>query len=178
MLNRVLCAATLATVLFCGAQARAQGNAHPFGLGLAVGDPSAITARFWLNNDEALQFNFGWFSNYYRGDYLRREGGIATVDWVHHFGRFGPKNRKVWFRVHVGAGGGLGAYSGGCYRDLFGYYYCPDGDLGLIARVPIGFNVYLAKVRFEFYGEIAPGFRVFPETRPLMFSQAGARYYF
>lgn len=176
MLQRLVIAAYLAAVLLAAPSARAQDSAHPFGLGIAVGDPASLTARFWLNNDEALQFNLGWFSNFYRGDYVG-EGGLATVDWVHHFGRFGPKNRKVWFRVHVGAGGGLGAYSGNCYRDIWGNWRCPDGP-GLFARVPVGFDVYLAKVRFEFYGEVAPAWRVFPDPLPLMFVQVGARYYF
>lgn len=49
-----------------------------FGLGLELGSPAGITAKYFLTESNALQFGLGWYNGYYRdnfgyhiyGDYL------------------------------------------------------------------------------------------------------------
>jgi hypothetical protein len=49
-----------------------------FGLGLELGSPAGLTAKYFLNESNALQFGLGWYNGYYRdyfgyhiyGDYL------------------------------------------------------------------------------------------------------------
>jgi hypothetical protein len=153
--------------------------AHPFGVGLEAGNPFGVTGKYWMDRDEAVQFGVGWRGHGpYFGHYATRSF-VATCDWVHHFPRFGPRNGKVWFRVHAGAGGGLGAVAAGCYRDFLGDLHCESTTTpALFARAPVGFNVYLRKVRFEFFAQLAPALGVLPEPVFLIMSSMGARYYF
>ncbi|MEE8408631.1 MAG: hypothetical protein V3T05_03405, partial [Myxococcota bacterium] len=104
-------------------------------------------------------------------------GPTLSVDWVYQFARFGPKSPKVWFGTHIGAGVSFGFVSDdACYYDAFiNNRYCRNA---LTARMPIAFNVYLAKVRFEFFVEIIPGLRLAPLVQPTLSGSLGARYFF
>ena len=174
--------ALLVAVVMCGSSVSlaAVGPAHPFGLGFQGGDPAGFSAKYWLDNDDALQFALGWRPGVRFGrGYYSSAAPLATIDWTHHFGRFGPRSKKVWFRIHVGAGAGMGYVSGGCYYDSFGPRYCSgDTAVAAIGRVPVGFSAYLAKVRFEFFAQIVPSWRLAPEPYPILMGSAGVRYYF
>src|SRR5687768_17262139 len=96
----------------------APGNDHSLGAGVELGDPAGFTIKYFRNNDEALQFGFGLRARYndhywrYQDDY----SPMFTGDWVYHFNSFGPRNRRIWFRIGVGMGAGVG-YVSSCVRD-------------------------------------------------------------
>jgi hypothetical protein len=172
----------LSVVLLGAAAAEAQSNAHPFALGIELGDPAGLTAKYWRNNDEAVQLGFGLRSYYRYRRYYEYYGNeyapLFTIDYAYHFGAFGPRNRRWYFRMGLGVGGGLGWYDG-CYREWWGTAYCSaDPVPTALGRVPISFNAYLARARLELYAQIAPGLRLFPEFRPIMMGGLGARFYF
>ncbi len=171
LLTAALVAAAIVTA---PSAARAQWNGHDFGMGLRFGDPTGITGKVWLDGHSAVQFDVGWVARYNRFGYYSSAPALS-FDWVYQFARFGPKSHKVWFGTHIGAGGSFGFVSDNCFWDSFGNKICKNA---LTARMPIAFNVYLAKPRFEFFVEIVPGLRLTPFLRPTLSGSLGARYYF
>jgi hypothetical protein len=163
-----------------GAPASADYKGHPFALGLELGDPTGFTGKYWLDGESALQFGVGGHPGY-RGGYYARTSFAGTFDWLYHFGRFGPSRRQLWFRVHVGVGGAVGWVSERCYSDVF-YSYCDtvrSTRPSLVARIPVGLNLYFKKARFEVFAQIAPGIRFLPDVfRPTAMGSFGGRFYF
>jgi hypothetical protein len=175
-------ALVIGVALLCGGsrEAAAQWKGHDFGLGLRLGDPSAVSGKFWLNADNAIQVDVGWhaayrhqettYANYYPWPFL-------SVDWVHQFARFGPASRRLWFATHIGAGGVFDYATSDCYYDAFGRSYCQPAAS---VHVPIAFNLYFSGVHFEIFVEVAPGLRFYPASAvyPTLSWSGGARYYF
>jgi hypothetical protein len=179
--RRFIGAVALGVIALCGGSRdlHAQYKGHDFGLGLRFGDPTALSAKYWLSANDALQFDLGWQPayRYQTSTYLVYDPSpVLSVDWVHQFTRFGPASRRVWFGAHVGVGGTFGyATPDACYYDAFNHYYC---ESAVTVHVPIAFNVYLAAVRLGFFAEIAPGIRFYPPLAPTLSFSLGARYYF
>jgi hypothetical protein len=128
-------------------QVNAQGGT---GLGVVLGEPTGITARFmrggnnfqahaaWsFSGDGALQLN---------GDYLR-SGKIDTEPMM-----------PFYF--------GLGVM----------VKFAKKSEMGL--RFPIGLNHFFKSDPFEIFGEIVPIFRLVPDTSFKLGGGVGIRYYF
>ena len=163
------------SLFFAAAPAQAQWKASPFGIGGRIGDPSGVSIKYWLASKSALQFDVGWRAAYWRsGRGVYYPGPTLSVDWVFQIVNFAPRSPKVWFGVHIGAGGAF-SFVDECYVDTLGYTYCSNA---LTARMPIAFNVYIRKVHIEAFAELVPGLRLTPRMRPTFAGSIGARYYF
>lgn len=161
------------------APAAAQFTGHGFGLGFQFGDPTGATGKVWLDDTNALQFGAGFRSSFHGKPY-GTAWPVGSFDWVHHFGRFGPRSKKVRFRMHVGVGGAAGFMDrGACYYDVFDRKYCSGAAVGAaVLRIPVGFNLYPRSARFEAFIEVAPGLRLSPYFYPVVMGNVGGRYYF
>ena len=177
MLHFMLAAGVAAASFGWVREARAQWSGHEFGAGLRFGDPTGLTGKVWLDASSALQFGVGWHPGYprYRGYVYYYPGPVVSADWVYSVTRFGPRSRKVWFGVHVGAGMALDFVAGHCYYDALGHRTC---SMGVLARMPVALNFSIAKVRLEFFLEVTPAFRILPLFTPALYFSCGGRYYF
>ncbi|MBN1945974.1 MAG: DUF3996 domain-containing protein [Bradymonadales bacterium] len=135
-----------------------------FGLGIFLGEPSGITAKLWLSDQNALDFLVAFdFSD---------EDLAFFVDYLFHFD-VGVNANAFELPLYVGVGGKLTIRDDDHHRD-----YDDDDDIGLGVRIPIGITMLLKNAPFEFFLEIAPGLRIIPETDGDIDGGVGVRFYF
>jgi hypothetical protein len=132
------------------APSQAQNLPEGFGLGIVLGEPTGLTARFWSGANN-FQSHAAWsFTGnaafQISGDYLR--SGDIDSDPVIPF----------YF------GAGLRAK----FSDEF--------ELGI--RIPLGLNYVLQSEPIEFFGEMVPVMDIVPETHFDFQGALGVRYYF
>src|SRR5687768_9545511 len=64
-------------LLFMNTEVKAASR--PFGAGVFLGEPTALTGKVWVNDREAFDFGFGyWFHDYF----------LVYGDYLWHFDRF------------------------------------------------------------------------------------------
>jgi hypothetical protein len=158
------------------AEAGSIGSSHPFGLGVGIGLPTAITGKYYLGGDvNALEFQLGAWGDFNHGYYGHGYGSIyvhVVYLWHPSVVAEGSGFEIPW---HVGVGGAL--WSGGGYCGWGNNHYCGD-DLALAARVPIGLDFNFDDPRFQIFGDLALNVLVFPGINLDLGLQIGARYYF
>lgn len=131
----------------------------PFGLGLILGEPTGITAKFFFAHFNALQLEFG-----YGYDADSRNRAVLCVDYLFHFVDAIPAVQRAGrFVPYVGVGARLGIRSG-------------DALLGV--RVPLGLAFLIAPAPVEVFVEFALGVGLVPETVALFDGGLGGRFYF
>jgi hypothetical protein len=145
------------------AQATEVGSSRRFGLGVQIGDPTAITGKAFIGGGNAFDFGLGfggWGSGWcYHRDGSRyrcydRHGHLSLhADYLYQENIVNSQLKLDW---HAGFGG----------RVIFWDYY-HDGDdrhdLILLGRVPLGFDFAFRRPSFiEPFIEIAPALVVFP----------------
>jgi hypothetical protein len=134
------------------ANAAAQG---PFGLGVIVGEPTGVAAKYWLSNRTAFAGAVAWsFADegafHIHGDYL----------W-HYFDRV--KVEKGRLPLYLGVGGRFKAVN-------------DDALLGV--RFPLGVCYLLENAPVDFFLEVVPLLDLAPETELRGNAAFGFRYFF
>lgn len=179
----VLLAAIVAIATAANAQATEVGNARTFGLGLALGAPSSITAKYFLGPTSAIDgglsfttwgnhWNHGWCydsrgrrldCDYYSG---RRTHLSLYGDYLWQDTLARGTAKLDW---HVGVGGRLWFYDN----------YNAGNDLALAARVPLGLDLTFQRPNFlELFFELAPALYVLPGIDLDVEGAIGVRFYF
>ncbi len=164
-------------VVACGllgsnaAQAGTIGGSHAFGLGIALGSPTAITGKVYLGGDyNALEFQIG------EGDYV---GGYGDNIYAHLVYLWHPSvlttANNLEIPWHIGVGGAI--WEGG-YCAWYNDGGCFGGDLAFAVRVPVGLDFNLDDPRFQFFVDVVPMVVVVPGIDIGIGAQIGARYYF
>ncbi|MFP4370371.1 MAG: hypothetical protein ACLFR2_12400 [Candidatus Kapaibacterium sp.] len=143
----------VALLMILSAPAYANVDGKDFGFGIVLGDPTGITLKHWLNNENAMNFTVG--SSYY--------GSLRLgVDYLWHFNAF---NTDL-FNLHAGIGGVLGIGDNDNWftsreRSKWNTF---DDDFGLGARATFGGNFVPRRVPLEIFLElgvivgVVPGF--------------------
>ncbi|MGD8362712.1 MAG: hypothetical protein PVJ04_14890 [Gemmatimonadota bacterium] len=147
-LSRLILAGAVLAVALTPVGARAQTGGT--GLGIVLGEPTGVTARFmrggnnfqvhgaWsFTDDAALQLS---------GDYLR-SGRLDTEPMM-----------PFYF--------GLGVL----------VKFASESQVGI--RVPVGLNHFFKSDPFEIFGEVVPVLQVIPKTEFDLNAAVGVRYYF
>lgn len=159
--------ALLAPLLGDAHRAQAQGApAQGFGLGIQVGATDGLSAKWWLNERNALQFGFGFgLDQAYFG-----RAPLASVDYLWHPSMLaqGPVVRLLW---HIGVGGEVG-FGEAYYRNAQRY----SSEMG--ARGPVGLDLLFNQQPIDVFIEAAPTFVVIPYFDFVIEGNLGARYYF
>jgi hypothetical protein len=157
----------------CAAQGSGAGGAssHTFGLGFELGEPTALSAKLWLNHENALDFGL----SFAYGDYVS-----IFMDYLFHFsGAFGHSSTFVsQLTPYVGIGGELAfANDRYYYRDrrFFGYSH---NAIGFGVRVPLGIEWTPSRPPLGVFVELVPGISLIPSTSGLVEGGIGVRYYF
>lgn len=146
-----LCAAA-ALVIAAERPAAAQDGTggRPFGAGLMLGEPTGITAKWYLGKPFALQFGLGWVDDDFdRGD---DDGLHIHVDAVWH-----PvvltRNATFTLPFYVGVGGRI--LNDEDLYDCGGGNTCVDDDTYVGVRVPFGLLMDFNKTPIDIFLEIA-----------------------
>jgi len=155
------------------AQAQAKGQApgdSGFGLGLVLGAPTAITGKYYLNREQAVDVGLAYdfddsFTLY--GDYLK------------HWPRAFASQREAFLRQlvpYIGIGG-LFHNSKDPYRNRDNPR-SGESVTNLIVRVPIGIEWLTPSVPLGVFLELVPGIYIAPEVAASFMGGIGLRYYF
>ncbi|MBN1299871.1 MAG: hypothetical protein JW995_01545 [Melioribacteraceae bacterium] len=126
------------------------------GLGVILGEPTGLSGKYWLNENNAFDFAFGYTvfgtSNYValHADYLYHSKDLIKSEII--------------IPVYYGFGIRLRSHSG--HEDSFG------------VRGVAGISHTLSETPLGFFIEAAPVFQLFPETKLKFDAALGARYYF
>lgn len=143
------------------------GRSKPFGLGVVLGEPTALSGKLYLQRAHALDMAFAV-----------GPGPGTDVDVYGHLVYLIHPSviaREPGFNLgwHVGAGGV--AHDGPYWAyDRFG----PDDDLALGVRTPIGLDFDLKDVPLQIFGDVALDTYIVPATTVDLGASVGVRYYF
>jgi hypothetical protein len=155
------------------AQARLAGKG-PFGLGVAFGEPTQLTGKFFTGRgyENAIQFGVSWS---FRNDWF---GG--TIDYVYEFWNVIPKiaSGAIEVPIYVGIGGALWVDTHDDHHHKNEPYHDHDTDFILGPRIPIGIALAWTRVPIEVFVEVAPYLFVIPEVHAQFGGQIGARWFF
>lgn len=137
---------------------------HDFGLGIVLGDPTGLTAKYILNNDNAIDaaLSFGGHDSFYlHGSWLSLRNNLFNA------GKF-PVS---WY---FGLGARIIDHDHAHNHDHDDH----EDDMHLGARAPLGLRMNFNDPRIELFGEISFAMDVIPETDFDLDFGIGARYYF
>ena len=144
------------------AQARtsAERQGGSFGLGFAIGAPSGLAGKVWMDPSNAVQFTVG-------GDLGRVGDLVATVDYTRHFRPFATEDDIYSVPLHFGVGVNLGS-------NVFEL----NNTVLLGPRLVAGATVNITELPIDLYFETAPTLYVYESLTWSIDGQLGARYYF
>ena len=160
---------------FAEAGAAATPGGRQFGVGLQLGYPTAVTAKYMLRADQGLVVGIGGFSGF-----VYDAGALSIhVDYVWHPNLLtqGEAYQVTWY---VGGGGNVLIFNSPRQRTSLpsvAWYYFPT-NVWLAARIPLGINLALTQLPFEIYLEADPSILVFPSIGFGLGASIGGRGYF
>ncbi len=132
-----------------------------FGLGVMLGEPTGISAKYWTSNTNAFAFGLGWSSYHPRYD----DSGSRVhfhVDYLWHSMDSIRSEERFVFQYGFG----------GRFKDR-------GGDNGSFAvRGVVGINWLPRNSPFDVFFEIAPSLELTPSTGFAVDGALGARFYF
>jgi len=153
-------------------EAEAQSrNGGDFGIGIMVGEPTGITPKLWLSNNNALAAGVAWS---YRGSSGSRSRMHLHLDYqIHNFDLINVERGTMSF--YYGFGGRFLIRDDRYHRhhDNHRRY---DDRFGI--RVPLGLNYLFANDPIELFMEVAPILDLVPSTYFSVNGAIGIRYYF
>lgn len=158
------------TILFAlflvAAPAALAGDHQTFGLGIVLGEPTGVTAKYFLSPNGALDFDLAfslieshlWFS----------------TDYLYHFGDLAPGAPGVLLRPYIGGGGIIA----GRDRDDDDHDRDDDDEFGLAGRFTGGLSSLFTEVHLELFIDGSVGVWIVPETDLNLGAVIGLRYFF
>ena len=171
-MHRTLAALTLTSLALASPRAEAgmAGGERKFGLGFMLGEPTAVTAKFYFADpknaiDTAIATDFDYGGFYGHVVYLWHHSVLATesdfdLGW------------------HVGVGGAIADGWYGWHWGNHGHYYSYYDDFALAARIPIGLDMDLNKAPLQIFGNLALNLWVTAGMEADLGAAFGLRYYF
>ncbi|MFZ5947523.1 MAG: hypothetical protein ACOYU5_06095 [Stygiobacter sp.] len=125
-----------------------------FGIGVMIGEPTGISAKYWLDNSTAVDFGLAYSLFHSKSSFS------FHADYVIHNYELIKSNYKI--PIYYGVGGRIRLYSNNTYLGARGV----AGILYIDKNYP-----------FDVFFEIAPVFNLLPETSLHLDLAIGARYY-
>lgn len=149
-----------AVMLFCAGAVYGAGYGD-FGLGLQLGEPTGITGKYWVTNNQAIDGTVGW--NIISDKFTLQAGYL--------FG-FPISVTTGSLAAYVGVGGLMG---GGSYHADHPVYPS-ESYIYLAGRVPLGLEYIYEPI--SFYGELDPLIKLLPAVGLDLGGGLGIRFYF
>ncbi len=149
----------------CGASgALAQDTDHSgytgdFGLGLVIGDPTGLSAKYFLAEDQAIDFALGL-------GFIDDDGVLMHADYLVHF------DLKRWESA------GLDLYLGVGPKVALHEHGDDDLHVGLGLRAPFGLDMRFLEAPFDVFVEIAAGLWIIEDVDVYLDAAIGARFWF
>jgi hypothetical protein len=144
----------LVVILLLFSTAKVQAQQNKFGLGIILGEPTGVIAKYWTGNRTAFDVAGSWsFSGenafHIHADYL-----------FHSFNIFKVEKGKL--PVYYGIGARLSLQD----KTRFGI------------RIPVGLSYMFEKTPLDIFLEIGPVMDLVPDTEFHVLGFIGIRYYF
>lgn len=184
---RLLPLLLLLTLVFLPREARAQKG--PFGIGFVIGEPTALSAKYWVSEVNALDFAVGWNNDddgYWDDEDWCKDDGRrfrCDEDWDdgyfhfhvdylwHKFGLFGGRERiPLYF--------GPGLLFQSEIDDDDDRWEDDDDDFFMGIRGLFGVAWLPRGAPLEIFFEIGPAIGIFPVTESAFTAGVGMRFYF
>jgi hypothetical protein len=154
-------------ILVLGINAHAQGG--PLGAGIILGNPSAVTAKYFMDDQAAIDGGLSFDLD----DYVLLYG-----DYLYHYPELFAKTEIVNILVPYFGVGGVFVITTDNRRDDKGYLGNDSGSFGLAVRIPIGVEWKPKKPTIGVFAELAPGLAIIPDMDGFVQGGVGIRYYF
>jgi hypothetical protein len=170
-------AVALLTAIAGSARATEVGYGRKFGLGIVLGDPTGLSAKWWIASTNALDFGLGFYGYGFSDNcYIDGAGrqvcnrfgynaGTFNMDYLWQSNIVRSTAQLDW---HVGVGG-RAWWVGNCVGDCFAAGARAPIGLDLMFNNPSFIEVFF-EIAFVFY--VVPGFDFGPE------GGLGIRFYF
>ena len=127
-----------------------------FGLGIMLGEPTAISGKYWTSSTNAWDFGLGY-------SFVNAENKTSIhADYLYHI----PNFIKAKYRMPF--------YYGFGFRLRF--HSNESSNIG--ARGVTGLAMLLDEIPLDIFFELAPVFSLFPKTSLNLDAAIGARYFF
>lgn len=141
--------------------ANAPGRSEELAVGLILAEPTGLSAKYWLNDEQAIDAAAAWaFSG---EDALQ-----LHADWLmHRYDLLGINTPEGRAPLYFGLGARLKL------KDDKGR---DDDALGI--RVPVGVTFLFAQAPFDLFAEIVPVLDIAPDTDLDLNLAVGGRFYF
>ncbi|MDP4174477.1 MAG: hypothetical protein Q8933_10940 [Bacteroidota bacterium] len=152
-MKKLIWAAFLLISLF---QIKGFSQDHGFGLGVKLGEPTGIDAKYWISDVNALDFSLGY-------SFMRNNSRLyLSCDYLFHLEDIIKSSERLPLYYGFGA------------RFLSREH--EDGSLGL--RGVAGIDWQSRNFPIDAFFEIVPVFTLFPSTTLDMEASIGVRYFF
>lgn len=153
----------LFVLVFLSSLLAAPARAESFGLGLIVAEPTGLSAKYWLDREQAIAGAAAW-------SFSGRDALQVHADWLfHRYDLLKVDTGEGELPVYFGIGARLKLKSGDGPRG-------DDDALGV--RVPVGVTYLFDNAPFDVFAEIVPVLDVAPNTDLDLNVAIGGRYYF
>src|SRR5262245_22378569 len=168
-----LVAMSLLAAVAGSAKATEVGYSRKFGLGVAIGDPTGLVAKWWIAPTNALDFGLGFWGYGINNRCFNNgtcpgygyHGGTFNIDYLWQSNIVRGTAQLDW---HVGLGG----------RTVW-VNNCAGDCVAVAARGPIGLDLMFNNPSFlEVFFEIAPAFYLVPGFGLDIEGGLGVRFYF
>jgi hypothetical protein len=126
-----------------------------FGLGIILGQPTGLSAKYWLSSSNALDFGLGY-------SFEKNSRFHLHADYLFHANHLFNTTENI--SLHYGPGGRLKTFS--------------NGDLRLGFRFDVGLTWVPKNSPVDVFVEIVPLLDIIPETVFSFNGGIGVRYYF
>lgn len=127
-----------------------------FGLGIMIGEPTAISGKYWTSNTNAWDFGLGY-------SIIDSQKEISVhADYLYHISDLIKAKYKIPF------------YYGFGFRLRFHAH--ESSNIG--ARGVAGLVMFVEEIPIDVFFELAPVFSLFPKTSLNLDAAIGARWYF
>jgi hypothetical protein len=144
----------------------ARGN---LGVGIVLGEPSGLSAKYWLRSRDAVDFGLAYsFDDFF----------AVFSDYLFHFpGVFGRNAPAAQITPYLGVGAILLADTADGRTN--GRFFTNDGSsVGLGLRIPLGVEWRPSYPPLGIFLELVPGLGIIPSTFGFLEAGIGGRFYF
>lgn len=193
MMNRKLLVTIFfgVTLVIMGTISQIEASSKQFGIGFAVGQPTDLSAKYWLSGNTALDFGLGWSTGYgydRYGDcwdqgYYNRHSGYCN-DRGYYYSDYNDRNGYRGLHLHMD----YLFHNFNVFRssERIPLFYGPGisvnfwnhGDVNLGIRGDIGIAWMPHTAPFDIFFELAPVMMIVPGTFFDFNAGLGGRFYF
>ncbi|MEQ1877943.1 MAG: hypothetical protein ABL958_14975 [Bdellovibrionia bacterium] len=169
-MKKLFCALLIVSSFSIGAFADSPG-AGRLGAGIMIGEPTALTGKYWLTRNQAVDFGFGFWTYH---------STIIFGDYHWYWPEiFGHKNKFVGdLSLYVGVGGGVASWRDRYWCNRWRCEATGDSGTAIFVRVPVGVEWFPGHPPLGVFVEVSPSFSISPGMSGYLDFATGIRYYF